>query len=131
MDFEVTPFKFIHWECNNQNLKGPITKEHTYYTPTRVVKPNTQITIGLLIRWTTRVYTTTGLVLSCIAEQVYINENICNANDAQLKEIINSSFFTFNVNLDNRTMKDHFKVNISHSAGEADVEVIRRKLKCK
>jgi hypothetical protein len=132
MIFEVVPFKFVHWECNKENLDGtPITKQESYYTPNRVVKPNTQITNGLYIRWTSRVYTATGLVLSCIAEEIYLNEKICDASDEQLKEIVNGSFFTFKLNLDIRTKEDHFEVNISHSAQDSDVEIIRRKLKCK
>lgn len=130
MTFEKVPIKFIHWEFYKQFLKNGITSVQTEYKPSRVVKPGTKITNGLHFRWIVRLHSNKDLILSCIAEEVFVNENICEAGLALIQDIIKTSFSHFNTMLYERTKNEGQPIDAIYTVKDADIALVKSVLKC-
>jgi len=83
-------FKVIHWEY----IKSPesVTNIDNYYNPKVVVKPNTNIINGILLRFVVRFYKGDKVTLDFIGEQVFVVENVSVFDHSDAMKIVQIGF---------------------------------------
>lgn len=122
MEIEDQGLKVIHWEFHKEMYQGSIKEGGApSYKMMFVTEPGTKKTIGVLFRWTTRVYTTLGLAMSCVVEQVYIITPVDGLKFPEGKELIQIAFKSFNSELEKRSKEAGIRTSVIYSVKDHEV----------
>ncbi len=124
MSFSYMPFKIIHWDLDQPKRTGNVVNVDNSYKASCVVKPQTKIKNGFMIRWTVRVYSEKGVFLSCIAEQVFIHENIALATFEDVKEVLQNAMLNFLTNFKLRADDHHLGIEPYHQVKDVEIQNI-------
>lgn len=89
-DIGTSGFKVIHWEYIKSS--DSVTKVDNFFMPKVVVKPDTNIKNGVLLRFVVRFYKGEKVTLDFIGEQVFIIEDILSFNLPDAMNIIQVGF---------------------------------------
>jgi len=126
---EYQDIGFTHWECCKENIVmahaelEPVTRIHA------ILDPCTAIKIGLFFQHKLKLSSTKGNILCCIAEHVFISDEIPAYSFCQLKELMETAQQKFKDKLYARSNEEEIPVTVHCIINDVDVEQVMQQLK--
>ena len=121
-EVEYHEIEFTAWECNKANMNAvcaeikPVVRIHA------VLDPVTKIKTGLLFRHLVKLFSEKGLILQCIAENVFISPVIFRYSFSQMKELVETAHLRFKDKLIERATAEEIFFTFCSEVNDADVE---------
>ena len=128
-EVEYHEIEFTDWECNKANMNAVCAEIRPVVRIQAVLDPETKFKIGLYFQHTAKLFSEKGLILACIAENVFISPGIFCYSFSQLKELVETAHLRFKDKLVERAAAEEIFFRFCSEANDADVEQLMQRLK--
>ncbi|MES1218391.1 MAG: hypothetical protein ABUT20_22990 [Bacteroidota bacterium] len=128
-DIEYHEIEFTTWECNKANANETCAELDATTRVHSVLDPCTKEKIGLFFQHTTKLFSSKGIILNCIAEHVFISPAIFCYCFTQMKELVETAHQRFKDKLLERSFVEEVPVTLNCVVNDFEVEQVMLQLK--
>lgn len=120
--------KFIHWGTNKEIASEGISIIEPTMKMIFTNKPGTKVKNGLFFKHSVRIGNDKGLIIHCVAEEVFINDGIADFTFNEMKGLVQFAFDRFNSEYSKKSSEAGIPNSIDYTIKDDEILELLSKL---